>query len=30
LNGDEQMEIKANKYAGKDILKFIRENRNLT
>ena len=24
------MEIKANKYAGKDILRFIRENTNLT
>ena len=30
MNTDEQMEIKANKYAGKDILRFIRENTNLT
>lgn len=30
MNGDEQMEIKANKYAGKDILRFICENTNLT
>ena len=27
MNGDEQMEIKANKY---DILRFIHENTNLT
>ena len=30
MNGDEKMEIKANKYTGKDILRFIRENTNST